>query len=177
PNTPQNPQTSPVLSAEFVSGHLGNYLDCPDEGYSVSADAGEQGALLAGDCAAESCGILNCETAQITFTIKNRGTVDAVGMRVDAVKLYDGDGALVAELPVMDVTDLSTSEPMDGLPADDERVFRMLYQGPAQPWDLLMTSERGYGYSATVVIELSAENHPSFFIKSPLIYVLDSVAT
>jgi len=172
------------LSSEFVSGHLGNYSSCPDEGYTPAAPAGEQGgAGLAGDCAAEDCGIYNCDTAQITFTITNTGEVEGLDLAIATIELYDVDGTLVAELPVievldMDAMDMEASVPMSNIAPDTTKLFMVTFQGPAEPWTLLSTdSERGYGHSGTVVIRFQASNHADFLLKSPLIYVLDNIAT
>jgi hypothetical protein len=142
---------SPVVTGVFVSGHLGNYRDCPGDGYTGEvavggstsegepvAPPGEQGDFapcMEGD---ESCtnAILNCEQAQLTVSLSNLGDAIATGLQVDRVELYNLDGDKVADLPVQAVSE--QNEAYDGdLDIDESTTLRVDFQGPQNPYKLL----------------------------------------
>lgn len=174
---PTDPKTSPILRGEFLGGHLGNYLECPEQGYSGEARSAEAPGLWAGDCAEDSCGILNCEGAQITFSLRNEGEVSASNLRVTSIELFDAQGVKVADLPVESVIDANSQEPMTRLGGLSEATYYLFYQGPAQPWDILDSGDRSWGQGGTLIFTVDADNHPPVQIETPMIYVLDAIAT
>lgn len=175
--TPPDPKVSPVLSAEFVSGHLGNYMDCPEQGYSGGDQAGRAPGLWEGDCAEDGCGILNCEGAQVTFSLDNAGRVEARNLRITGIELFNADGAKVADLPAESVTHVETGEPMLELAGDSQGMFYLFFKGPAQPYDLLQAQDGQLGRAGVLIIKLKADNHAEITIETPYIYVLDAIAT
>jgi hypothetical protein len=178
-NTTPDPKISPVLSAEFVSGHLGNYLDCPEQGYHAGARSAEPGGagLWEGDCAEDGCGILNCEGAQVTFTLKNEGRVEAQNLRITSIELFNTDGLKVADLPLESVQAVETGEPLANVGGDSQGMFYMFFKGPAQPYELLEAQDGQWGRAGILLIKLKADNHAEFTLETPNIYVLDNIAT
>ena len=93
----------PDLDGVFVSGHLGNYTDCRDQGYTeadgqdrASAPANDAdvgfGACQPTDDGDGSCGSypLNCEDAQFTIELSNKGEITARGVSIERIELLDG---------------------------------------------------------------------------------------
>lgn len=182
----------PELKGTFVSGHLGNYDSCPDDGYSegasedapASAPAGE----FAGDCAEDSddCGVfLNCEDAQVTLRLINTGDEPAIGVQVTRIELFDANGVSQAVLPLMATTDVTTpgaSVAFDGsIPLGAERALRVDFQGPQSPWELLATgsddSGRYANHVGTIEITFTAENRRGEVIVRGEVSALPSMAT
>ncbi|MFP4599166.1 MAG: hypothetical protein ACLFVJ_12985 [Persicimonas sp.] len=194
-------QDQPDLSATYVSGHLGNYLDCPGDGYTaestMSGEApsdGDDGAF-AGDCAeGEDCSYeMNCEDAQITLRLSNDGEGEATGLQVVTIELFDGDGVSKATLPLIDAIDTDTAESFDGtLEASEEVNLRVEFQGPASPHTLLSTSDDDGGDAGDeptggdrmgtddhgiIEVTIGADNHDDVTVESTELYPVPSVAT
>ena len=183
--------SKPALSGVFVSGHLGNYRDCPGDGWTepVVVGSGSEGAApaegdIAGDCGAESTNcqpVLNCEDASATINVTNLGEGLAEGVQVDRVELFNDDGDLVATLPVLEVMEAGAA--FDGEISTDESVtLRIDFQGPQDAYSLLSTgdgsSDRGISAdSGTIRIEVSADNHDDISIEGKEIYAVPSVDT
>lgn len=183
----------PELKGTFVSGHLGNYDSCPEDGYSEGASedapAGAPAAEdFAGDCAEDSpnCGMfLNCEDAQVTLRLINTGDEPAVGVQVTRIELFDANGVSQAVLPLMATTDVTTpgaSVTFDGLiPLGAERALRVDFQGPQSPWELLAAEGDGSGryanHAGTIEITFRAENRRGEVIVRGEISALPSMAT
>ncbi len=192
-------QDQPELSATYVSGHLGNYLDCPDDGYTaestMSGEApsdGDAGAF-AGDCAeGDDCSYeMNCEDAQVTVRLSNDGEAAATGLQVVTIELFDADGVSKATLPLMDAVDTATAETFDGtLEAGQEVTLRVEFQGPASPDSLLETANddgddagdepiggRSSGNHGIIEVTIGADNHDDVSVESTELYPVPSVAT
>lgn len=188
-----NPRESAELKGSFISGHLGNYWDCPDQGYSPDASSEAPGARPAGDegfCApaengdaANGCGgPLNCEGAQLTIRLTNGGDADATSIDVSKIEIFDADGVSLTTLPVLAVFDSSTNESFDGQLAAGESIdLRVDYNGPADLYSLLPEDETGSRVagsdSAFIEITVEADNHDDVVIDGGEVFVLPMVVT
>ncbi len=180
------PQNGPDVKGSFLSGHLGNYYDCPEEGYSkTSSDASRAapGADFAPcEAADDSCGgPLNCDAAQLTIRLTNGGRAPATLLEVSKIEIYDTDGLSLAVLPVTGLFDISTNAAFDGTLAVGASVdLRVEYRGPANLSEL-MTADDGTRISsseaAEIEITVSAENHRDIVIDGGEVFVLPSVVT
>lgn len=166
----------------FVSGHLGNYMDCPADGYGGD-DASSRGAADFAPCEAgdDSCGgPLNCEGAQMTVRVTNSGA-ELTSVEVTKVELYSMDGVLLGELPVANVVDASDSTTFDGQIGEGESVdLRIDFQGPADLSQLVADvteMEREYTESAFVRVSVSLGNGATLTIESEELFVLPMVVT
>lgn len=176
------------VTGMFVSGHLGNYSGCEDEGYAPDAGArsgapepsGEEGGLWAGDCAEDSpnCGISMCEPAQLTIKLDNLGTAEALGMTVSKLSIYNSDGEFLADLPLESVVDAESGEAApEALQAEESRTLRVQFQGPAHPYEFLEDESGAFRNSGTMQITVEFENHEAVIIKTGALYSIDNVAT
>lgn len=183
----------PAVTGVFVSGHLGNYRDCPGDGYTgdqALGGAGDRGGVSPqGDIAEGACPedvacepILNCEDAQATVNVSNSGDADALGLQVDRVELYNSLGELVAELPVIATTEAGAA--FDGqLDVDETLTLRIDFQGPENPYTLLNTADESGDSrfapesSGTVRIILSGDNHGEVTIEGKEIFSVPSIDT
>lgn len=132
------PEGEPELSLAYISGHLGAYWDCPDQAMPARAEAAERRAgapeadedgLIAGDCADENCGLLNCEPAQMRLRITNDGADALESVDVKRLTLDWGAGDL-SENEVLGIFD-DTGVAFDGRLEPGESVdVRIDYRGP-----------------------------------------------
>lgn len=186
----------PDLEGVFVSGHLGNYMDCPEDGYTVeeetesSADAGaseppgDEPGYADCDSDADECGgITNCEDAQVTVQLSNLGEVAARGLEVSRIELFDAEGNSRATLPVTAVSESETNQVFDGeLATDAEQTLRIDFVGPADPRELLETSDSGADRSGAqspgvIEVTISSDNQEDVVIESNEIYPVPMVVT
>ncbi len=188
-NNTQNNNTVVVnpdveLSGMFLSGHLGNYSSCPEEGYSGDSSARSaepsEGAIAA-DCAEDSpnCGgFLNCEGAQLTIKLENRGTAAAEGLIITKLTLFNSEGLNMADLPLMEVVNAETNEPApETLGAGESVTLRVTFQGPANPYEFLQDEDGNYRNSGSMQITVESTNHSSLLIKTGTLYTIDNIAT
>jgi hypothetical protein len=179
----------PALEAIFVAGHLGNYMDCPGDGYSEASgdDAGRaapaDGDFAAGDCApAEDggggCfGPLNCEQAQLTIKLVNSGDTAGTAISIERIALLDANGAVTATLPLIGAVDTATGEDFEGtLEAGADVTLRVDYQGPADITEFLPDENRWNG-SAILEVTFGSDNHPDVVIETKAVEVLPAVVT
>ncbi|RDV36444.1 hypothetical protein DV096_18490 [Bradymonadaceae bacterium TMQ3] len=183
----------PELKGTFISGHLGNYESCPEDGYSDDASgdapAGAPAEDVAADCAedSEDCGgvFLNCEDAQVTLRLINTGDEPAVGVQVTRIELFDTNGVSKAVLPLMGVSDVTTpgaTVDFEGvIPVGAERALRVDFQGPQSPWELLATdgedSGRYANHGGIIEITFTAENRRGEVVVRGEVSALPSMAT
>jgi hypothetical protein len=186
----EDPRESPKLDGTYISGHLGNYDSCPDDGYSAEGNTESSepasGDFAAGACAeGEDCSSLQaCEDGQITVRLRNTGEEDARGLQITTLNLFDAEGQLRATLPLIAAVETDTNEPFDGtLAADKEVTLRVEFQGPANPYSLLQpasgaSGDRSMGSSyGTLEVTVSGENHDDVVVESTELYPVPSVAT
>lgn len=179
----------PDLKGSFISGHLGNYWDCPDEGYTPDTTQSDAPAGAPADadfapCAAEdeSCGgPLNCDGAQLTIRLTNGGQGDAEGLEITKIEIFDQDGLSLAVLPVIAAFDASTNETFDGtLEAGKSIDLRVDFRGPANLYELMPADDSGArssGESALIEVTVSADNHDDVLIDGGEVFVLPTVVT
>ena len=170
-----DPGPWPSITSAFISGHLGSYWDCPDEGYTPDGDAGGAGADEAGACFAEDADgcLLNCEGAQLTILVSNVQELPLENVRITRLDLLDADREVVAErLPIISVVDENGEEAHPTLQQGEEVRLRIDYRGPAYPYELL--GSHGYGFLA---ITIEADHAESDVLGTSEVYVLPSIAT
>jgi hypothetical protein len=181
----------PSVEGVFVSGHLGNYNGCPDQGYTPEDSSGEPSGDFAptggsGACApGQECrSFAQCEDAQITVRLSNDGPVAAEALQVTEIELFDTEGTSRATLPLVEVVDTDTGEVFDGrLEPGEEVTLRIEYLGPQNPYQMLETSSDpsgdgiGQGYGGTLEITFEARNHDDVVVESAEIYSVPSIAT
>lgn len=183
------------LDGAFLSGHLGNYLDCPGDGYSGDTtnlmeppeEQDDDADFAAGDCAAESdecSGGFNCEDAQATVRITNDSGEAAEGLQVEKIELFDDDGVSKATLPLLGVENADIRADFDGSVDTEEEVrLRVDFVGPASPYELLRTEDNEPGddayYNPTGSLEItfSSEEHKDLIIIGTDIYTVPTVDT
>lgn len=177
----------PAVSGTYVSGHLGNYRDCPGDGYSPQSSDSD-GDAGAGACApgTECEWNGNCEDAQLTVRLTNTGEGAVHGLQVATIELFDADGVSQAVLPLMQTVVVGTGEAFDGeLEAGEETMLRVEFQGPEAPDSLLNTESTDGDFSGdrsadnygTIDMTFTADNHDDVVIETTALYPVPSVDT
>ncbi len=181
---PQEKTTT--LKGSFVSGHLGNYQDCPGEAYIEPELNTDSDGAFADDCAeGQECGgLLNCEKASTTLRLSNGGDVEALGVLVQKIELKNSVGKTVAFLPLESVSVVETNAQFGGkVGVDDNISIRVDFQGPANPYQLLKpaaSADAGRVSSdstGVLHITISADNAKDITIISTPISAIPSVDT
>ncbi|MBA2662850.1 MAG: hypothetical protein H0U74_11175 [Bradymonadaceae bacterium] len=177
----------PGVKGAYVSGHLGNYGDCPGDGYGGAGISSE--GRPAGDFAPCEEGTectyypMNCDDAQVTLRLTNSGQATALGMQVIKIELFDADGNSKAVLPLIEVTDTATNATFDGaVEVGTPRTLRVDFLGPESPHDLLSSSDadvdsRFYSHPGKIEVTFSAENHADVVVLTGELYPVPSVDT
>lgn len=183
---------APELAGTFISGHLGNYDSCSDDGYIPASsdddepnegapDPDSDGDFAAGDCAPDTdCPPLDCEDAQVTIDLQNTGTDDAQGLQIEQIELFNEEGQSRAILPHLGAYLSNGTTVFDGeLAADDAIQLRIEFLGPDSPFELLGLdgAARWDSHAGLVEITFSADNHDDVLIMSTEIYGLPTVDT
>jgi hypothetical protein len=180
----------PELDGTYISGHLGNYDGCPEDGFTAGGNDGDpepSGDFAAGACEeGQDCpSLMACEDGQITVRLRNTGDAEARALQITTIELFDAVGTSRATLPLIDAIDTDTNETFSGtLAAGDEVTLRVEFQGPANPYSLLQTAEddaagdmdRSSTY-ATIQLTVTGENHDDVVIESTELYPVPSVDT
>ena len=177
--------TKTTLKASFVSGHLGNYQDCPEDGYRAQPDGAsdQSSGISQGDCADDQCGSFNsCEKASAILKLSNGGDNDAIGILVQKIELKDESGSTLATLPLESVTLLDNSQFSGKVGVDDSPSIRVDFQGPVNLSELVSndedsTYERIAAPIAIIHITLSADNADDVIVISPVATSLPAVDT
>lgn len=188
---PTSPESEAELHGTYISGHLGNYWDCPDQAYTpadqqVVGAPGAEGADFAPcEQSDDSCGgPLNCESAMVMIELSNPGELKAQGVSVYEIELLDVQGTVLATLPIVSVAEVTSGASFDGeLEIDEQVKLRVEYQGPLNLRELLPQDptdgvDRFSGEaSAKVRIKVKADNAHEISVESKLISSVPSVAT
>ena len=176
---PDKPDTlRPVVSAAFVSGHLGNYLECPQDGYSDRDAGGADGEGRSfGACEpdADGCGILNCEGAQLTIQVTNNLDIELSNITIDELILRNKEDREVATLPILGVVGEDGSETPHTLGAGDSMLLRIDYEGPSYPRELL-DNEDGTD-SGFIDIIINADEAEPYSLPSTQLHPLPQIVT
>jgi hypothetical protein len=166
----------------FVSGHLGNYWDCPAEANGAGNPTGGGAAgNPAGDAAAGACapgfegechGPLNCEAAMVIVEVTNTGDTDLGDLSIVSIELIDQDGTSET-LEGLGV--FSSTEPTPGpLTPGGSRQVRVEFRGPG--------SDSGNQFNGDAPerwlhIVLSGGDAGTAEVTTPAVYPLPAVAT
>lgn len=186
-------EPAPDIEATYVSGHLGNYRDCPDGGYTAEDEPASSGEATEGDsagaCAPGSdCeSFTSCEDGQMTVQLVNNGDAAARGIQVTTIELFDSEGTSRAELPLIELVETSTNEVFDGrLDAGEELNLRVVFLGPDNAYEMLNTGGdsdgdvapgRRAGSAGVLEVTFSAENHDKLQVESGELYPVPSIDT
>lgn len=177
PDPQSPPPDAAEITLEYISGHLGAYWDCPDdamparaargEGQRAAAPEADGGAgLIAGDCADENCGFLNCQAAELRLRVTNDGDAPIDALVVKQLQL-DWDGEL-SHNDVVSVHD--TDGEFDGQIEPGESVdLRIEYRGP-HPSDV------DWDQGLPAIIEMGEGNQSQELI-TPELQMVPQVAT
>jgi hypothetical protein len=178
----EQPPVEGDFQLTFVSGHLGNYWDCPEEANGAGAGtpdgtAGEAaGDAAAGACAPgfeDSCtGPLNCEAAMVIVEVRNTGEVPLGDLSIVSIELLgqDGDRETLEGLGVF-----SSTEPAPGpLAPGASRQVRVEFRGPASDSG---NQFNGDAPERTLHIVLSGGDAGTAEVTTPAVYPLPAVAT
>lgn len=184
-------EPAPALEVIFLSGHLGNYSDCPEDGYTErGSDAlpGEPSGdreFGGGACAppepgedSDGCGgFLNCQGAQFTIMIKNTGEAKAVGVDMKTIGLIGDDGEVATTLPVGDLWSSTNRAMFDGeVEVGEEVTITVDFLGPEDISEFVPSQNR-WGGGAALELTVDAENHDDVTIKTKEVYVMSDIAT
>ncbi len=188
------------LKATYLSGNLGSYWDCPDQGYQKSADdapASKQGApgLVAGDAAPceptadeDSCGNfgpLNCEEAQITLRLNNAGMNGATGVKIKEIQLLDDNNRVRASFPILGTFRADDDTRFDGLLDPGATTnLRVDFQGPYDLSSLLYedtgtdgANRFGYQEEARLRVIIESDTHRTIIIETRKLQTTPPVVT
>jgi len=180
----------PDLDGVFVSGHLGNYTDCRDQGYTeadgqdrASAPANDAdvgfGACQPTDDGDGSCGSypLNCEDAQFTIELSNKGEITARGVSIERIELLDENGRVLTSFPLIQTVDTDTLEAFDGRVEPTEKlILRVDFQGPGNLSEFY-PSAAGFQSSSRLRIIITSDNEQTLRIETRSIEPMPQVAT
>lgn len=175
-----------TLKGAFVSGHLGNYWDCPEDAYSTGSDGDASREAPAADLGAcpddmECTPILNCDGAQFTIRLTNGGELDLQEIEVSRIEIFSVDGTSLAVLPLIQVRESASNDVFDGdLGAGASVDLRVDYRGPASLYDLLPRDDsgavQGDGDSALIEVTVEADDG-AVVIDGGEVFVLPTVVT
>lgn len=166
------------LELTYVSGHLGNYWDCPDKASSETqaraekADQAPSGApaeQFAGDCADDDCGMMNCEDAVLTFRIRNIGVTEAEAIEVTDIEFIPTGSADVVALDVLAVARADGQAYTANLSPDEVMILRVDFAGP---WEGNFAS----GSGALRIVILTSDGR-TVELVTPELQHIPSVAT
>jgi hypothetical protein len=115
-------------------------------------------------------------------SLSSVGELPALDVAIASLDLYDSDGELRAELPILDVVEVDTGEAIHAeLPPGDERLVRITFRGPANPHDFLAPlngdDDGLYPYPGEVHIHVDSSNAPNLTIVSTLITPISDIDT
>ena len=186
-----DPTERPLLKASVLSGHLGNYRDCPNdalEGVGAQGDAAGLCAEVEGEDFDGCGGPLNCEDPMVTVSMSNGGDADALGLTVDKIELLTTSGDVVAELALIELIRLDEIDgilqvvPFDG--TIEQSIGTRLDLRIQGLNDLTILQDPGAdegarlaGTGGIIRVTFSAENHDDVIVESMELFDLPSVDT
>ena len=184
-------QKPDALDGFYVSGHLGTYFDCRDEGYTEREESAKRSSEPSGDIAEGACappedeldseyscggGPLNCQAAQVTLRLSNTSTVDIEGISIDTLDLIGDDDKVAATLPLIEVID-SDGLFFDGkLAAGEEVVLRIEFQGPSDLSEFL-PNQNTYNGDAVIEVGISADDVEEINVRTKALSPLGVAVT
>lgn len=176
---PDDVESPDGLALTFVSGHLGNYWDCPEEAATASDAASPDPGAEAdrGACPPElndQCEpFLNCEAAMVLVEVRNTTDTAVSAFTVRSLALVDEAGEVVAAEP------LGVFEPMtDSAPAalapGEMRQLRVDFRGPAREAAARFNDP---DHPVHVELELLGDDRTDGHLSTPPLWSLPAVAT
>jgi hypothetical protein len=167
------PVNGAALALTFVSGHLGNYWDCPGEANGAGAAAGaprEAAGDAAGACPpGEECvSIINCEAAMVMLEVENETDGALSDFRIERIVLVNDDGT-TEDLEGLGIVDAETQAPPAALPAGASRTLRVDFRGPARD-----PNDDGNRF---LRLELRAGESAAGSLETPPLFSVPAVAT
>lgn len=183
------PGPTDTFELVYVSGHLGNYWDCPQDALSstseaagapepVSSEAADMAACEGEDCAPM---ILNCEHAEVTLRIRNIGEDSLNGLTLASIRLVGPNGADTFESSLVELVRTDGKELSDAIAADSEIDVVVRFRGLTNDaYQQLSASRNGDAFAPTsgITVEFDFETpNASDTLKTPSLTMLPSVAT
>lgn len=167
------PVNGAALTLTFVSGHLGNYWDCPGEANGAGIAAGaprEAAGDAAGACPpGEECvSIVNCEAAMVMLEVENETDGALADFRIERIVLVNDDGT-TEDLEGLGIVDAETQAAPAALPAGATRTLRLDFRGPAR--DPNADGDR------FLRLELRAGDDAAGTLETPPLFSVPAVAT
>jgi len=166
------PVSGAALALTFVSGHLGNYWDCPREANGARAgEAGAPGAPeFAGDCADDTdCGsISNCEAAMVMLEVENETDGALSDFQIERIVLVNDDGT-TEDLEGLGIVDAETQAVPAALPPGATRTLRLDFRGPARD-----PNDDGNRF---LRLEIRAGESAAGTLETPPLFSVPAVAT
>jgi len=161
------------LELTYISGHLGNSMDCPtgpQTGFAPSAGAARDSMMEACDPEAEDCngiGFLNCEEALVSIVITNVGDVAAKGIEITDLELLDESLGSVAPLEVVSVSRIDHHELTGKLGVQEEMRIIVRFAPPKVNWN----------FKGHLQIIVATDDDGTAELITPRIDVLSAIAT
>ena len=172
----------------YVSGHLGNYWDCPQDALSSgpeaagaprpASEAADMAACEGDDCAPM---ILNCEHAEVTVRIRNTGEDTLSGLALTAIRLIGPDDGSTLDSSLVELIRADGGDLSDPIDAGAEIDVVVRFRGLTNDaYYQLFDGASGASFAPQpgVTVELDFES-PSFndTLNTPSLAMLPSVAT
>ena len=170
-NSTQGQTPTSNLEMSYVSGHLGSYWDCPERATSNTAATPGPSMAEAADCDGEGCGILNCESAEVTVQLQNNGVETVNSVDVSHVLLINENPAEPTDLEVLSWSVVPEGALDDGLSPDENITIRIQFRGPA-PVNFQQMDE-----STPIHIEIQDGDGTAVELTTPPLNVLPMMVT
>jgi hypothetical protein len=173
------------LELTYVSGHLGNYWDCPDKGGTAGPTAPPTGAPAEmADAAMGACetdengecigggggGFMNCEEAILAIVVKNVGDVLAKGIEITDLELLDSDKNNLGALQVLSVVRNDNHDLTGELGLDEEMTLIIKFQGP-------QSNTFGWNFQGHLHLIVVTDDDSSTELVTPALEILPAMAT
>jgi hypothetical protein len=171
------------LELTYVSGHLGNYWDCPDKGGNAGTKAPPAGAPAEmADAAMVDCepdengeckgggGFINCEEAVLAIVVKNVGDVLAKGIEITDLELLDSDKNNLGALQVLSVIRNDNHDLTGELGLDEEMTLIISFQGPK-------SNSFGWNFQGHLHLIVVTDDDSSSELVTPALEILPTMAT
>jgi hypothetical protein len=172
------------LELTYVSGHLGNYWDCPgksasggkpgsttDPSSAPAADmAGAMRACDPDDADCDGIGFMNCEEATILMVVKNVGKIMAKGIEISDLELLDADKKNIAKLEIVSTSRTDDHELTGTLAPNEEMQLLITFQGPN-------SNDVGWNFMGHLHIIVVTDDDSSADLVTSALEILPAMAT
>ena len=180
-NTP--PVQKMELELTYVSGHLGNSWDCPEQSTTgvgnagpvnpsagATADSADMVACEPGETDCHNGGMLNCEAATVLIVVKNVGEVMAKGISITDLDLLDADKKNIASLEIVSTSRTDDHELTGTLAPNEEMQLLITFQGPD-------SSKLGWNFLGHLYIIVVTDDDSNADLVTPALEILPAIAT